>query len=222
MCFTPAISFAIFAIEWILGLIVLWKRRNAGRFKEAYGIAACILFFLGFYQFTQGMFCLGNVQLWGLAGFLTYTFLPAMGVHFAYVLLGKKDRKMYWIYSFPILFSLIAVLTPNFVKIASCSRYFIVAQHSWSDLLRWIYGIYYFGFIIYTAYLCSQESKRDRKDRKMVMAGLVGIFAFTIPTFILIILFPALEIGFPSILCEFALLFAVCLFYMIHLIEKKK
>jgi len=223
MCFTPTISFTIFAIEWILGFMVLGKRKNAGKFHEVYILAAYLLFFLGFYQFTQGMFCIsGDYAFWGLAGFITYTFLPAMGLHLAYVLIGNRDRRLNLIYFFPGLFSIIAVLTPNFVSMGSCSSYFIVANHSWNVALGWIYAFYYFGFIVYSAYLYNLESRKGKKDWNIVMTGLIGILAFTIPTFILLILFPALKIGFPSILCEFALLFGICVFWMIHLIEKQR
>jgi hypothetical protein len=223
MCFTPTISFTIFAIEWILGFMVLGKRKNSGRFHETYSLAAYLLFFLGFYQFTQGMFCVsGDYAFWGLAGFITYTFLPALGLHFAYTLIGKKDRKLSWIYFIPALFSIIAVLTPNFVSIASCSSYFIVSIHSWSNLMGWIYSAYYFGFILYVAYLFNLESRKGKKDWNVVMTGLIGILAFMIPTFILLILVPALKIGFPSILCEFGLLFGICVFWMMHLMEKQR
>ncbi len=220
MCFTPTVSFSIFVIEWILGFLVL-SRRPSGRFREAYNIAALLLFFLGFYQFTQFMFCTsGDYQLWGTAGFLTYTFLPAMGVHFAYSLAGKWKGSLYGLYFLPAAFSLIAGLTPGFVSVAGCSRYFITARHSWDGLVVWLYVLYYFGFILYTAYFYIAESEKMRKDRKILRAGFLGIMAFTIPTFVLITVFPALNIMFPSVLCEFALLFAIFIFYMIGLIEK--
>lgn len=220
MCFTPTISFTIFAIEWILGFIVLSWMPKKGNVRAVYGLAAVILFVLGFYQFTQYMFCIsGNFILWGTIGFLTYNFLPAIGVHFGHSLLKKKSN-IVWIYVIPIVFSFIAILTPNFVSMGSCDRYYITVEHSWHDTMSLLYGAYYFGFIAYMIYLLNFELKKSKSD-SAALVGLIGILSFTIPTFILVIIFPALNIAFPSILCEFALLFAISVFWMISIIDKR-
>jgi len=220
MCFTPSISLSIFLIEWVLGFIVLSKRpKNA--LRKMYTLAAVLLFFLGAHQFTQFMFCVsGDFELWGTLGFLAYNFLPAIGLHWAHALI-KRKAGMFYVYFLPVIFSLIAIMTPNFVREAGCSSYFITAEHSWTGIIAGIYDMYYFGFIIYTAYLMFKAYMAKGKDWKIVRVGFIGILAFTVPTFILVEVFPSLHIMFPSILCEFAVLFALCLFYMIYLLEKR-
>jgi len=222
MCFTPQISFTIFAIEWILGFIVLYKSFKAKR-KTAYELSALLLFLLGFYQFTQYMLCTSlNYELWGKMGFLAYDFLPAIGFHFAYSLIGKTPRNMYLVYVLPTLFALIALLNPAFVSKAECSTVFIIVTHSWDRLLSALYGLYYTLFIVMTLLIYKGIGKmKSPRERKAATIGFYGTIAFTLPTLILIILLPQLNIAFPSIYCEFALIFAISVFYMIRALESR-
>jgi len=224
MCFTPQVSFLIFAIEFILGLIVLWKTPK-GKYHGTYVLSALILFCLGLYQFSQfGLCTFNDINLWGRMGFLAYNILPALGLHLAYSLTNSNRRSLYAIYAFPIFFGLAALFLKNFVTSAQCSTVYVIVEHVWTPLWQNIYGVYYALFTILMAIVLWDAIKKERtvQRRKILWAGLAGLIAFTVPTFVLIILLPALKLAFPSIFCEFALLFAIFLFYMIGLIEKSK
>ena len=224
MCFTPQVSFTIFAIEFILGLIVLWKTPK-GKYRMTYILSAIILFCLGLYQFSQFGLCMfSNINFWGRFGFLAYNILPALGLHLAYSLTNKKNHSIYAIYAFPIFFGLAAVFLKGFITSAECSTVYVIVNHAWSGLWTNIYGIYYALFIVLMAMVLWEtiQKERNSQKRKILRTGLFGVLVFTIPTFVLVILLPELKIAFPSILCEFALLFAICIFYMIELIEKNK
>jgi len=224
MCFTPQVSFLIFTIEWILGFIVLHKAGKA-RERRVYSLSALILFLLGFYQFTQFMLCVsGKADLWGRMGFLAYNFLPLLGFHLAAALTRNRQylEKVKYYYIIPAFFSLFPLLSPGFIGKAECSAVFIVVEHSWNALWAWSYAVYYFLFIVLAALMLWNAVKAEKsKGRRRVMAaGLSGMLAFTVPAFILIIILPALKIAFPSILCEFALFFAISVFWMMHLMEE--
>lgn len=224
MCFTPQVSFTIFAIEFILGMMVLW-RTPKGKYRGTYILSALILFCLGLYQFSQfGLCTSSDINFWGRLGFLAYNILPALGLHLAYSLTNNNKRSLYAIYSFPIFFGLAALFLKNFVTRAECSTVYIIVDHVWSQMWANIYGIYYFLFIILMALVIWDAIKKERNNqrRKIFWAGLTGLLVFTVPTFILVILLPSLKVAFPSILCEFGILFAIFLFYMIGLIEKSK
>jgi len=169
------------------------------------------------------MLCISlDANFWGRFGFLAYNILPALGLHFAYSLTNRKNLSIYLVYSFPIFFGLIAVLSKDFVARVECSTIYIIVDHSWSVMWGNIYGLYYAFFIVLTAlvFLDAIKTEKNKQQKKIFKVGLIGILAFTVPTFILVMIFPALNIAFPSILCEFAVLFAIFLFYMIGLIEK--
>lgn len=169
----------------------------------------------------------GNPFLWAKIGFITYTFLPAIGLHFILKLAkNKKYNKL--IYLVPIFFAIIAIITPNFIIKASCSKVFVTVQNvlasqNYANLLPF-YLIYYIGSILIIGMILfslikKERNKLDKKiERLWFMAGLITIL---IPI-ILILILPALKIKFPSIYCEFALLFTIAALISSSLYVRKK
>lgn len=219
MCFTPEISFATFVIEVLLGVWILKKNPK----KTLNQVGAAILFILGAYQLIEFMLCIsGDPIFWGRMASLAYTFFPALGVHWVYALRNKKVN-MTLIYSLPIIFSTLILTTVNFVQSTSCDRYFITIIYEWPTILSYAYGLYYWlflliggGMLIY--YLVNENNKRRRQ---IYAWGLIGFLSFTLPVYLLIVLFPELGLSFPSILCEFALLFGIAVTYTIYLDGKR-
>lgn len=220
MCFTPEISLTTFVVEIVLGVWIL----SRGYKKPINQVGAAILFLLGIYQFAEFMICASeNPLVWGKFAHLIYTFLPALGLHWTYALMERKGN-LFAIYSLPIGFSALAITTANFVKSAECTRYFINVFYEWSQSWFYGYGIYFCLFIIIAAVLLinSLIKENNKRKRKIYGWGLIGFLAFTMPVYILILFFPVLSISFPSVLCEFALLFGIAVTYVVHLNEKKR
>jgi len=225
MCFAPEVSFLVFLIEIILAAIVLVKKPR-GKIGTVYLMAALLLFLLGMYQFTEFMFCVsGNIALWGLIGFIIYTFLPVIGIHFTCILTEKKEfiRGIFLLYIIPVLFSTFAIFSENFISGGACSTIFIRVDRSLGDILFLIYTFYYSIFVILIGILFKMTISEQKSliNKRIYSIGLIGVLSFTIPTLVLILIFPYLKIVFPSMMCEFALLFAVSIFFMIHIIDKK-
>ncbi len=220
MCFAPWVSLGTFSIEFLLAIWIIFL----GPKKLLNRVGAAVLIFLGIYQFTEFMLCLsGNTLFWGKMSHLAYTFLPALGVHWAYAL-TKSKKKLIYLYLLPIIFSALVLATPNFVQTAGCDRYFISVILSWTSALwLWSYALYYGGFVVISAFIIIQAmvNENNRKQRKLYAWGLTGLLAFTVPTLLLILFFPMMNIMFPSILCEFALLFGIIVTYTVHLSKKR-
>jgi len=217
MCFTPWISVSTTVIEFILAttLLIYFKKGVFSKF------AALFIYLLGFYQFTEFMLCTtSNFNLWARLGFITYTFLPALGLHSALRFLNRKP-KLYLIYIVPVFFSLFAILSKNFIFNGSCERFFITVKTTFFNSLNGInliantlYWIYYSGFILTVliiSYLAYKKEKNKTK-KKVLVSVIISILVMTLPTFILIIIFPTFGIQFPSVLCQFALLLAIVAF----------
>jgi hypothetical protein len=159
----------------------------------------------------------GDANLWVRAGFVTYSFLPAVGVHFVMTMINSKHRWISWLlYAFPAVFSVVAIFFKDFVEEGVCNTIFVTAR-TWfymPDKNPWasaIYGAYYYIFII-TAVLIAlvgHFKEKNRMKRIYYMMGMMGISLITISPFIFIILLPAYRVSFPSIYCEFALAFAI-------------
>jgi len=218
MCFSPSVSLFVFIVELILAAIVLLKNPKKG-FNR---LTALILFLLGLYQLGEFLICRsGNPLLWAKLARLFYAFLPALGVHWAYKLKnGKKD--IGWIYLFPAIFALIELSIPNFVTATACIDCMVKINCAWTPVQFFSYSIYYFSFISAAiAILLDAFTKEKNKIKKRVLFfGLASFLVFSIPAFVLLIIFPKFYAFFPSLYCEFALLFAMMVFYTLDLKEK--
>ena len=220
MCFTPTISLTTAIIEFIVAIIILiyYQKPKLNRYF------ALLLFLLGFYQFSEFMLCTSsNPLLWARIGFITYTFLPAAGLALisAYT---KNKIKSYLIYAFPLLFSTLA-LTKDFVVRASCRTYFVIVNLNYYDpqtVLWTIYMTYYFGFIfLMCLFLIRAYSNRKNRFQKILDINfLFAILITLLPALILLILFPSMKIEFPSVYCQFSILYTIAALIAIY-IEKK-
>ncbi|MEK6942724.1 MAG: hypothetical protein AABX00_01525 [Nanoarchaeota archaeon] len=218
MCFTPIISFLTFAIELALAVYIIKLNPK----KSLNIISATILFFLGAYQFSEFGLCTSNNSLlWAKIGFISYTVLPVLGVHWALIL--KKSKEKIWpVYVLPASFIALAAANAGFVKYAECSWLFVNVVYQWSFLWSWVYKSYYAILLVMGAaiLLKSIANENNKKRRLLYILGLAGYFSFTFPTFFFILLLPSFNIYFPSILCHFAILFAIIIAYVIYLDSK--
>lgn len=220
MCFTPVVSFLTFAIETIMAVWVL-KRNPKSKINR---LSAAILLFLGLYQLSEFMICsAGDPFLWGRLGFIFYTTLPALGFHWVHAI--KRSKETVWpVHFISGAFIAYALLIPNFIQVAECGRYFVRSIHNWAPPVYWTYAIYYTLFIVWPSILLIKWilEENNKSKRKLYTWGLIGMLAFTFPTFMVMLVLPALNIFFPSVLCHFALLYAAAVTYIIYLDQKVK
>ena len=146
----------------------------------------------------------------------------------------KRTFNIIWVYVVPIIAALLAISIPGFIIKASCERYFIsidtIITSSPSFLLIGalaIYTIYYFGFLALVYYIILKDyiKQKNKIKREMELVEMVGILFMTIPTIILLLLFPVFGIMFPSVLCAFAIFVAIAAFIGVYLkgkLKKKK
>jgi len=220
MCFTPAVSLATALIEWALAVILLCAYRRS--VLRPFG--AIILALLGAYQFSEFMLCTtGQAELWATFAFLSYTFLPAVGLHAALAYLRRRSLPLL-IYGLPAVFALIALAKNPFVLQGKCETIFVTILTYFSSNPAWaLYTAYYSGFILAAFVLLAQGYRAEHGYRKKAcMVLLAAVLLMVIPTLILIGIFPALLIRVPSVLCHFALLTAAAFFIAVHVDEKRK
>ncbi len=115
MCFTPKVSIATAIIELIFACIIFFRYKKSKIAK----FAALFVLLLGFYQFTEFMLCTtGNTQLWGKLGFITYTILPALGLHLTLKHTKQKLNRLV-VYLPMIVFIVVAILETDFISRAN-------------------------------------------------------------------------------------------------------
>lgn len=211
MCFTPLVSLSTAIIEFLAAasILIFFKKSTTNRF---YAIFICVL---GFYQFTEFMLCTSNnAALWVKLGFITYSFLPAIALHFMIRMVNLKFKNSL-LYIFPIVFSLITLIEKNFVIVSECTRYFVKVQTIFSPfqnkILFFIYLIYYFGFMILGCFLLGRNYKKEKNKikRNIYSFLLITMMIALIAPLILFLIIPSLGVVLPSLYCEFAVLFTL-------------
>ncbi len=230
MCFSPQVSVTIAIIEFILGFIILLKFRRS----IITIFSAIFLFVLGLYQLTEFMLCISvDSLIWGSLGFVVYTFLPAIALHFVLRFIDSKLPK-FVLYIPAIIFAAFPLFLTKFVTSGVCYAVFVSVKNVLfsSKIGRALYWLYYFGYLVIICYLCLKNYKTDTNPimRKISIYLFLGILVATLPPIIFIVIFPTYEILFPSIYCDFALLFAAIAFvsayldnkYLSQIIKKKK
>ena len=209
MCFTPAISLTTALIEFAFAFGVFYYFRKSILAK--YVVPVLIL--LGIYQFSEFGFCTtGDSALWGTLAFISFTFLPAVGLHMALAYL-KKKRNLWMIYALPVAAALTPLIVQPFIFRAECERYFVTVWTFFADGIPSIfYGAYYFGFIIAIFYLYIKAlRKASGKKRYVLLMLLAGILLMGVPAVIVTVIFPATRIQLSSVLCQFAFLTTIAL-----------
>ncbi len=214
MCFNSTVSLTTAVIELGLSIIMPWKFPKAS-LKYFF---ALLLFLLGFYQFTEFMLCkTGNAELWVRAGFITYSFLPAMGLDMTLTYFKIKRHRLL-LYFFPVVYSLIAIFTTNFVQVGQCNAIFVTARYIFSqdyNFVLWLAYVTYYALVtIFACFIALKYyfSEKNNKKRKVFLMLPVAVLLMSLPTFILMVIFPYFNIMFPSVLCHFALLLAIVVF----------
>jgi hypothetical protein len=143
--------------------------------------------------------------------------------------ISRKSAKLFWVYVIPFVFSLIALINPNFINSARCTSVFVQVRLSLIDnpgllqsTVSWIYLLYYFGFIFLALALIvnDYQHQRNKIKRQMELVAFAGTFMMLVPTLLLMIVLPSGGIRFPSVLCGFALFFAIATFIIAYLESK--
>lgn len=228
MCFTPAISLTTAIIEFILAtiLLVFFPKTHLRNFF------AVFIYWLGSYQLSEFFICTTSYSVfWGSVGVVLYSFLPALALY-GVLKMFKKRTNLFLIYVVPVVVLLMVIFVSKFVDSTQCLSFVVIINtmlFSKEGILSlvgfFIYvGLYYFGFIVAIGYVVLGEYAKERnKIRKEIEAIIfIAVLLMTVPMLILAIVFPAFGIRFPSVLCEFAILVALCAFIVAYLETKLK
>ena len=208
-CFSPPVMFVTFVIEFVLALYTIWRYKM----NTVVRITTIILIALGTFQLSEYMLC-GGLGLkgieWARLGYMSITLLPALGIHLIVTLAGKRK---------PLLIDL-AYLTcfffVGFYLLASTSIDIKVCEANYAvfrsvKLISTTFGVYYYFWLFVGVYLGYKWGKEDPKRRKQLWAMVVGYLVFILPTAVVNVIEPSTISGIPSIMCGFAVLFAIIL-----------
>jgi len=211
-CFSPPVMIATFAVEIVLLLFTLarYKMNTVAR------LICATFFFLAFFQLSEFFVCGGlgvDAALWSRMGFIAITTLPALGLHLMYAIAGKKSKwQVQTAYALMVGWILVFGFTENaFTNHRCVSNYVIFELHRH---VGYAYSAYYYGILLVGLFFAFTfgEAAKKVKQKEALYGMILGYLVFLLPTAIANTISPATMAGIPSIMCGFAVLFAVILF----------
>jgi len=208
-CFSPPVMLATLLIEFALAGYTLWRYKMSTMRR----LAVAMLLALGIFQLAEYMVCGGlgfsGIE-WARVGYGSITLLPAIGIHMVVTLAGKKALTLVGTaYATCIAFVAIYLIGENAVSANTCT-----ANYAVFDTIRasvWPFAAYYYGWLLIGTGLAWQWSKQLPEKRDALRAMAAGYAAFILPTTAFNIIDPSTTRGIPSIMCGFAVIFAVAL-----------
>jgi hypothetical protein len=197
-------------IELALMVYALWKYR-ASRLGQ---LAAATLFFLAMFQVAEYNICGGlglHAATWSRIGFMVIAILPPLGLHMTMVIAKTDWRWLRWLaYASAAVWIWIFGFTEKMFANHACGGNYIIF-HIKPHYGLW-YVLYYYFWLFAGIILSLWFVRRAKpKQRESLLLLVLGYFIFIIPTALLNTLNSKTVEGLPSILCGFAVLFAIIL-----------
>ena len=222
-CFSPPVMVATFLIEIILLVVIVAKQK----INKTVALILITFFTLAMFQISEYFVCGGvgaGALFWSRLGFIFITTLPPLGLHLISKIAGKKTGWLVWVGY--ILMSIWIVFfgfsETAFTNHQCVTNYVIFSLH---DVVGYVYSAYYYillfiGLVIAFKY---GEKAKNKHQKESLYAMIVGYMVFLVPTATANTISPSTLAGIPSIMCGFAVLFALILFfYVIPRVSKPK
>lgn len=211
-CFSPPVMIATIVIELSLAIYTFLKIKKS----SVKTIAVATLILLASFQVAEFFVCQSyswvNGEMVSRFGFIAITLLPPLGIHIANVIAGRR-RNWSTITAYVLAVGFVAyfLTMPNVFVDSICSGNYVIFHLNPGASMA--YGVYYYslllGILTLSTYLAiSQKSKKKRLALNWLN---VGALAFLIPTGIAYWFVPGSASGIPSIMCGFAVLYAIIL-----------
>jgi hypothetical protein len=183
-----------------------------------------MLFFLAGYQLLEAFNCIfPHYSFLVRVSFVIITWLPALGVYFAY-LSSPIEKKYLKIISnifigAAFFFSAIYILNSTSTILKSCQLFY--ATYKNPGFYYEFYGAYYqLGMLLMLVFTIINTIDENNRDKRMILSDFaVGSALFIIPSIGLIAVIPSLRGSMPSIMCHIAIFLS---FFIIKSLWREK
>jgi len=206
-CFSPPVMIATFAIEITLMAytIIRYKMSDMTRLVSA------TLLLLATFQYAEFHVCeaIGTGAYYSRLGYIAIALLPPVGIHLISKVAKRPNRGLIGTaYASGIAFALSFGLNANaFDSFACVSNYAIFHL---SGNVGGLFFLYYYFWLFAGIWLCYKYRDSVKPNaRKALTLQAVGYLSFVIPTGVVNMINPQTMYGIPSIMCGFAVLYAL-------------
>ena len=211
---------ATFAAEIVMAVYTVWRYKMTTTTR----LVTLALLMLGLFQLSEYYDCTGlgiNAADWSRVGYAAITTLPPLGLHLLHKLAGKPDRRLVLAaYGTMAGFIGFFLLGHAIFRGYQCTGNYVIFQLDIHP--AWAYGTYYYGWLFVAiglglrwAFQMQAEDKPVLKRLRAVQALVAGYLIFLVPTALANTVRPETRRGIPSIMCGFAILFALILTFYI-------
>lgn len=209
-CFSPPVMIATFTAELVFAVYTILRYK----FDLVAKLSTLILIFLAVFQISEYMVCSGSFAglEWSRIGYAAITLLPPLGIHLACSIAKSKRHLIIWIaYLSSAIFMAFFLFVKNALIGHACRGNYVIFDVGAG--LGTLYGAYYYAWLIAGIVLSWRfiQRLRIKKEKAALTALSIGYALFIIPTVAANIISPSTTQGIPSIMCGFAVIFAVVL-----------
>lgn len=197
---------AIIEISLLIYTLYKYGTKSIGR------LVALILLLLAIFQIAEYNICGGlglNSQFWSRVGFMVIAVLPPLGIHLS-MMIAKKDIKWlrYTAYLSGLIWVAIFGLSERAFSGYSCGGNYIIFQvnENFGSAYMLYYYFWLFAAIGLSIWFMFKASKSQMKSLLLLV---IGYFLFIVPTSLINGINPTTIEGLPSILCGFAVFYAL-------------
>jgi hypothetical protein len=210
-CFSPIVMLATFIIELSLFIYVLFFRKMSRTVRLSALMLACLANF----QLAEYGICeaIGfEPSVWSKIGFIAITLLPPLGIDLVLSVSNRKNKIVYLLYL--MAFGWVGVyLFSNVLQGTICGGNYLIFNIP--DSYESYFYIYYDVILLASIGLALSLSHREenKNTKRALQALALGYFSFIVPSIIFSQYddYSGLDSPLPSIMCGFAVLFALVL-----------
>lgn len=176
---------------------------------------------LATFQLAEYFVCTGyglHAEQWSRLGFIAITTLPALGTHMMHILADKPGRRMVTIaYAQMVGFIGVFMLYPMAFIGHQCTGNYVIfqlgARIGGTYAATYYYAWLFIGIVLGMRWAdeLKEKGRTFRNRLESVRALIIGYMVFLVPTAIANTVKPETRNAIPSIMCGFAIIFALIL-----------
>lgn len=189
-------------------------------------IISATLLCLATFQLAEFNVCEGGAGLgsfYSRIGFVAITLLPPLGIHLVQAISGRGPKWLPWLaYASSLIYIVTFAFNSSAFESHVCAGNYAIFQLM-PNLGGLFFAYYYFWLILAICMCLYFGVTGPQKVREALALQAFGLLSFVLPTGIVNALHPETIHGIPSIMCGFAVMYAIVLaFGVIPRVLKQK
>lgn len=212
---------ATFLLEIGMAAYVLVKYKMS----QLTRLVTLLLVSLATFQLAEYFVCGGlgvDAQTWSRIGYVAITILPPLGLHLTHVIAKKPMGRMTALaYGTSALWIGLFTFSQQAFSGYTCGGNYVIFQLQ--PPIGGMFFIHYYIWLFVTMYFASTFARKAKlRIRKALAAQIFSYAAFILPTSTINLMWPNTAPGLPSIMCGFAVIFAVSLTMSVMPLEQER